>query len=94
MEVVIGEGGTLTIPEEILKGARLCAGTSVSLRLSEDGEIVIQPRERDPEQAWFWTEEWQAGERRVDEDLKAGRTRVFLSDEEFVEEFERLANLP
>jgi hypothetical protein len=26
----------------------------------------------DPDQAWFWTEEWQAGEREVDRDIAAG----------------------
>jgi hypothetical protein len=26
-----------------------------------------------PEQAWFWTEEWQAGEREVDREIAAGR---------------------
>jgi len=25
------------------------------------------------DQAYFWTKEWQAGEREADEDLKAGR---------------------
>jgi hypothetical protein len=28
----------------------------------------------DPDQAWFWTEEWQKGEREADADIKAGRT--------------------
>jgi hypothetical protein len=27
----------------------------------------------DPEQAWFWTDEWQDGERRASEDIAAGR---------------------
>jgi hypothetical protein len=26
----------------------------------------------DPEQLWFWTPEWQAGEREVDRELQAG----------------------
>ncbi|WP_435589786.1 hypothetical protein [Micromonospora aurantiaca (nom. illeg.)] len=32
---------------------------------------------RDPDQAWFWTPEWQAGEREADADLAAGRVRRF-----------------
>jgi len=36
-----------------------------------------------PEQAWFWTEEWQAGERDVDREIAAARGQVFTSDEEF-----------
>jgi hypothetical protein len=38
----------------------------------------------DPEQAWFWTREWQAGEREADDDLKAGRVTRVESDEAFL----------
>jgi hypothetical protein len=40
--------------------------------------------ERDPDQAWFWTEEWQAGEREADADIAAGRVTRFHSDEDFL----------
>jgi len=33
--------------------------------------------EIDPEQAWFWSEEWQAGEHEADEDLRLGRYEDF-----------------
>jgi hypothetical protein len=36
-----------------------------------------------PDQAWFWTEKWQAGERQADRDIAAGRVTSFASDEEF-----------
>ncbi len=38
----------------------------------------------DPEQAWFWTREWQAKERDADDDLAAGRVSSYESDEEFL----------
>ena len=38
----------------------------------------------DLEQAWFWTEEWQRGERQADADKEAGRVTRFVSDEAFV----------
>lgn len=44
------------------------------------GETV----EIDPEQAYFWTDEWQAGEREVDEDLAAGRSKTFDTMEAFL----------
>jgi hypothetical protein len=31
-------------------------------------------RSLNPDQAWFWTEEWQAGEREADSKLDAGRS--------------------
>lgn len=38
----------------------------------------------DPEQAWFWTREWQQREREADEDLAAGRVTRYESDEQFL----------
>lgn len=36
------------------------------------------------DQAWFWTDEWQAKEREADEDIAAGRTIRYESDEDFL----------
>jgi len=38
----------------------------------------------DPEQAWFWTRDWQAKEREADDDLAAGRVTRYESDEGFL----------
>lgn len=40
--------------------------------------------QHDPDQAWFWTPEWQAGERQADADKAAGRYTRYFSDEEFL----------
>jgi hypothetical protein len=37
-----------------------------------------------PDQEWFWTPEWLAGEIEASEDIAAGRTVVQYSDEEFI----------
>ena len=36
-------------------------------------------------QVWFWTEEWQAGEREVDEHIARGELTTFDSVDELVE---------
>lgn len=41
--------------------------------------------EIDPEQRWFWTPEWQAGERMVEEDLRLGRYEDFDSMDDFLQ---------
>jgi hypothetical protein len=38
----------------------------------------------DPEQAWFWTREWQEKEREADDDLAAGRVTSYDTDAEFL----------
>jgi hypothetical protein len=37
-----------------------------------------------PDQAWYWTPEWQAGETAADADLAAGRSTKHRSAEEFL----------
>lgn len=42
-------------------------------------------RTQDPyEQGWYWTEEWQAGEREALADIEAGRVTTYQSDDEFL----------
>jgi len=38
----------------------------------------------DPEQAWFWTREWQAKEHEADGDLAANRATSYETDGEFL----------
>ena len=46
-----------------------------------NGELEVIPSS----QNWFWTEEWQAGERKVDEYIEAGDFETFDSMEEFLD---------
>jgi hypothetical protein len=38
------------------------------------------------EQSWYWSEEWQAGERAAEADLAAGRGQVFDTMEDFLQD--------
>ncbi len=38
------------------------------------------------EEAWYWTESWQAGECEADEDLRRGRYKDFDTVEEMIED--------
>lgn len=59
------------LPDGAVDGAAILLGEMSSGRI-------------DPEQAWFWTHEWQAKEREADEDLAAGRVTHYESDREFL----------
>ena len=50
----------------------------------DDGVLELRPQERDPDQAWFWTERWQQMEREADEDYAAGRYKTFDNVEAFI----------
>jgi AbrB family looped-hinge helix DNA binding protein len=79
----IGKRGTLVIPAEVRRALNLSDDDTVSIHVDESsGRIEITPQlSIDRSQAWFWTPEWQAGEREADDDLKAGRFTVTTTDE-------------
>lgn len=41
--------------------------------------------EIDPEQEWFWTTEWQSGEREVDDELRTGNYEEFDDIDDFID---------
>jgi antitoxin MazE len=69
----IREKAQITIPKEIVKAMNLKTGDHIEFGVV-DGNIVMKPVLVIPrEQAWFYTEEWQNGERKADADIKHGR---------------------
>ena len=52
-------------------------GAAILLEEITDGRI-------DPEQAWFWTEQWQAGEKEASRDIAKGRTTKHDDDDDFL----------
>ena len=69
----INERGQLTIPAELRKILHCKPGDYVEVVMEEDVLKVIPKVVVDKDQAWFWTKEWQEGEREADKDLKEGK---------------------
>ena len=76
--------GQLTLPEEIRAAARLEEGDLLEAEITDEGILLRPQKVIDATQAWFWTPEWQAGERAADADLTAGRAEMFDSGEEML----------
>ena len=71
--------GQMTLPEEIRLAAHLEEGDLLDAELTEEG-VLLRPRKViDATQAWFWSPDWQAGERDVEADRAAGRVQTFAS---------------
>lgn len=63
--------------------------------LTRGGRPVAKVHSIDPDQAWFWTPEWQAREREVDEEKAAGvPDREFDSGEDFLAYLEAVIEDP
>jgi len=59
-------------------------GEVLAAARSVRAEAFAVMKRLNPDQAWFWTEEWQAGERAADRQAAAGEGTRFHSDEEFL----------
>ncbi len=82
-------GGQITLPKEIRTKTNMQPGDFVEVKLGEEGQIILTPKKLvDASQEYFWTDEWQKGEHKADEDIKAGRVKRFKSATEAVEYLE------
>lgn len=82
---VLRDKGVVTIPQAIREQLDLATGDELLITV-EDGRIVLAPATLVPrDQAWFWTQEWQA--REAEADKAAGRVEQFASDEDFLASF-------
>ncbi|RTE09941.1 AbrB/MazE/SpoVT family DNA-binding domain-containing protein [Paenibacillus whitsoniae] len=76
----------LTIPTEIVEQLHLNEGDNLNIQV-EDGRIILIPTVTiAKDQAWFWTESWQQGERQAERDAEKGRL-TDISDEKELDAF-------
>lgn len=88
-EAAVSSGGQIDLPAEARAALHLNLVRSVDVEVLADGVVLL--RGRNPGQAWFWDADWQGGEREADDDLAAGRSEVFDSNDAFER---RLAQVP
>jgi len=81
---VVRKKGSVTIPADIRKAARLAEGDLVEVEITAEGILLRPKKVIDATQAWFWESAWQAKEREADEDLAAERFDRFESDDAMV----------
>jgi len=56
----------------------------------EGDKVILVPMKLIPaEQAWFWAEEWQKGEREAEEDKAAGRVKSFDNVDDLLEDLDK-----
>ena len=77
----------LCVPCSTIDLMSLLDAVETKVRQSQPVPVV----ERDPDQWWFWTPEWQAGEREVDRQRAAGQTTICYSADEMDAQLEAAA---
>ncbi len=82
MLVNLKQKSQVTIPKPLVDKLKLRPGDKLEFTL-EDDKIIIKPvLVIDRSQAWYWSREWQAGEREVDRQIKEGKTYAADGEEE------------
>lgn len=75
----------LTMPPEVREALQLSEGDEVEFTVTPEGQVTLRGWTTIPtDQRWFWTEEWQAGEREASAAIAAGETTIYDSDEDFL----------
>jgi len=85
---------TLTIPKSIREKIQVKEGEYVKAEIKGQSLVLTPVRVIKRDQEYFWTKEWQEGEREADEDIKAGRlSRAYKKNEidQFVRDLRREA---
>jgi antitoxin MazE len=84
--VEVGAKHQVTIPLRISRALRLRKGDRLLMRLTGQRLEIVPASLVPKEQLWFWTPEWQAMEREVDEALAGGHYKQAASADELLKE--------
>jgi bifunctional DNA-binding transcriptional regulator/antitoxin component of YhaV-PrlF toxin-antitoxin module len=78
--------GTVALPADLRRRLHLDrADSQIKLVEHEDGRVELVPVVAIPaDQAWFWTDRWQAMERDANGDIAAGRATVVDGVDELI----------
>lgn len=87
--ITIRKRGQVTLPKSFIDKFDLEEGDSLNLEINQQGEIIVVPMVQVPvSQSWFWTNEWQAGEREAEEDIKKGHVKRFDHVDDLIADLE------
>jgi bifunctional DNA-binding transcriptional regulator/antitoxin component of YhaV-PrlF toxin-antitoxin module len=90
---VAGSRGSITLPADVRRRYHLDEpGAQVEVIGRDDGVIELHPvLPLSADQAWFWTERWQAMQREAEAVIVDGRTETFATPEELIADLDREA---
>ena len=75
--VQVRKKAQVTLPQSVRQELGIEEGDFLDVQV-RSGEIVLKVKKlMDKEQAWFWTNRWQQGEKEAEEDIRAGRVQNF-----------------
>lgn len=80
--------GQLTLPDSVRRLAHIDPGDVLEVTVEDAGIVLRAKKLIDADQAWFWTEAWQRGERKASQDIRDGRVSPVQSADQFLDSLE------
>ncbi len=77
--VKVQKNKNITLPVSAMKRYRMREGDYLMVHETPAGLLLKPIKVVDAEQAWFWSKDWQEGEREAEHDLRTGRVKRFKS---------------
>jgi len=90
-KIVVRNRNQITIPKEYTEYVNVGEGEELRYEMTDDGALILRPVITVPkDQAWFWTDKWQAEEREVDEEIKTGQISSSQNAGDFINDLKNL----
>lgn len=81
---VLRPKGQITLPRYVREALHIAEGDDVAFEVTDDGVLMRGLKSVPADQAWFWTEAWQAGEREASAQIAAGEGEVYDDEDTFL----------
>ncbi len=81
--------GQITLPASARKKLGVGEGDLIGIEVIDEKAVLTPKKLVDKGQAYFWTKEWQQGEKEASDDIKAGRVRTFDSIDELIKDLDK-----
>jgi AbrB family looped-hinge helix DNA binding protein len=90
VRITLGRNGQITLPLEVRRRMRASEGDVFVAEVRNPDEIVLRKKSLvDASQTYFWTDEWQQGERETQEDMRRGRVKRVRSAKALISDLKR-----
>lgn len=79
----------ITVPKKLREKFRLKEGEMVRMEERPEGILVCPLEMVDRSQTWFWSKEWQKGEKEVDAEIRRGKLKRFATVDSFLKDLKK-----